>query len=198
MALCLAHAAAGYLAYEALRPAGRHEMGLLVTAVVAANLPDADFLPGLAIGHATAFHRVFTHTLAAAIVATALVWVIARWRRAMRPAALASVAGAAYLTHLLLDWMTVDAVPPPGIQLFWPFSDAWMHAPWSVLGEIIVDSGSRVGFVQSLLTPAALQAWTREVGVLAAAVALVHLARGVFGARTALSTGDSLEGQGDA
>ena len=201
MALCLAHAAAGYLVYEALRPAGRHEMALLATAVVAANLPDADFLPGLAIGHATAFHRGFTHTLAAAIVATAVVWVIAkwgrRWGRARRPAALASVAGAAYLTHLLLDWMTVDAVPPPGIQLFWPFSDAWMHAPWNVLGEIIVDSGSRVGFVQSLLTPAAVQAWTREIGVLAAAVALVHLARGVSAARTALSTG-SLEGQGDA
>ena len=178
MALCLAHAAAGYLVYEALRPAGRHEMALLATAVVAANLPDADFLPGLAIGHATAFHRGFTHTLAAAIVATAVVWVIAkwgrRWGRARRPAALASVAGAAYLTHLLLDWMTVDAVPPPGIQLFWPFSDAWMHAPWNVLGEIIVDSGSRVGFVQSLLTPAAVQAWTRRLGCVAAAVALVQ------------------------
>jgi membrane-bound metal-dependent hydrolase YbcI (DUF457 family) len=198
MALCLAHAAAGYLAYEALRPAGRHDVALLATAVVAANLPDADFLPGLAIGHATAFHRGATHTLAAAFVATALTWVIARRGRAMRPVALACVVAAAYSSHLLLDWMTVDAVPPPGIQLFWPFSEAWVHAPWSVLGEIIVDSRSRVGFVESLFTPAALQAWAREVGGAVAVVALVHLVRGVSGLWAPVSTGGSLEGRGDA
>lgn len=198
MALCLAHAAAGYLAYEALRPAGRHDVALLATAVVAANLADVDFLPGLVIGHATAFHRGATHTLAAALVVTGLAWVIARRGRAMRPVALACVAGAAYASHLLLDWMTVDAVPPPGIQLFWPFSDAWMHAPWSVLGEIIVDSRTRVGFVESLLTPAALQAWAREIGVAVAIVALVHLVRGMSGLRAPFSTGGSLEGRGDA
>ena len=96
--------------------------------------------------------------------------------------------------------MTVDAVPPPGIQLFWPFSDALVHAPWNVLGEIIVDLGGRAGFVQSLLTPAALPApGPARSGSLAAAVALVHLApRCVRHASAAPVHGESLEGQGDA
>ena len=46
MALCLAHATAGYLAYEALRPAGPHRLDLLAGAVLLANAPDLDFLPG--------------------------------------------------------------------------------------------------------------------------------------------------------
>jgi membrane-bound metal-dependent hydrolase YbcI (DUF457 family) len=198
MALCLAHAAAGYLAYEALRPAGRHDAGLLATAVVCANLPDADFLPGLALGDPTAFHRGVTHTVAAAVVVSAVVWAAGRLGRVRRPAALATVAGAAYLSHLLLDWMTVDAVPPAGIRLFWPVSGAWLHAPWSLLGEIIVDSRSREAFVRSLLTPAALRTWGRDVGVLIATVALVHLARGVSGLRAVVSASESLEGPGDA
>jgi hypothetical protein len=45
MALCLAHAAAGYLAYEAFRPAGPHRPWLLAGAVLLANAPDLDFLP---------------------------------------------------------------------------------------------------------------------------------------------------------
>src|SRR5262245_10161003 len=198
MALCLAHAAAGYLAYEALRPAGRHDAGLLATAVVCANLPDLDFLPGLAIGNPTAFHRGATHTVMAAFVVAAAVWAVARWQRVMRPAALAAVSGMAYLSHLLLDWMTVDAVPPAGIQLLRPFSDAWLHAPWSLLGEIIVDSRSRVGFVESLLTPTAVHAWIREIGILVATVTLVHLARALPGLRDLISSRESLEGQGDA
>src|SRR5262245_10247384 len=129
MALCLAHATAGYLAYEALRPAGPHRPWLLAGAVLLANAPDLDFLPGLAVGDPNAFHRGMTHTIgAAALVATA-VWVVARWRRARRPQWWAAFAAAAYGSHLLVDWMTVDVIPPRGIQLLWPFSDRWLHAP---------------------------------------------------------------------
>jgi hypothetical protein len=31
----------------------------------------------------------------------------------------------AYGSHLLMDWLGVDLYPPRGIQLMWPFSDAW-------------------------------------------------------------------------
>ena len=50
MALCLAHATAGYLVYEALRPSGPHRPALLAGAVLMANAPDLDFLPGILIG----------------------------------------------------------------------------------------------------------------------------------------------------
>jgi inner membrane protein len=177
MALCLAHATAGYLAYEALRPAGPHRPWLLAGAVVLANVPDLDFLPGLAVGDPDAYHRGVTHTLLAALVVAAGVGLVARWRRVPRAWWWAAFAAVAYGSHLLVDWMTVDVVPPHGIQLLWPFSDRWLHAPGSLLGEIVIDRSGRLAFVASLLTPAALLAWAREVAILIAAVALVHLAR---------------------
>ena len=33
--------------------------------------------------------------------------------------------GGAYATHLLLDWLAADPYWPYGIQIFWPFNDAW-------------------------------------------------------------------------
>ena len=57
MALCCAHTAAGYLAYEAVRPAGPHQRRLLAAAVALANAPDLDFVPGLVLGHPGMFHR---------------------------------------------------------------------------------------------------------------------------------------------
>jgi membrane-bound metal-dependent hydrolase YbcI (DUF457 family) len=38
----------------------------------------------------------------------------ARWRVAL-------ICACAYATHLLLDWLGADALPPYGLQLFWPF-----------------------------------------------------------------------------
>jgi inner membrane protein len=37
----------------------------------------------------------------------------------------ALMCGAAYASHLLLDWLGVDRNPPRGIQALWPFSDEW-------------------------------------------------------------------------
>src|SRR2546428_7618890 len=71
MALALAHTTAGYLGYEAIRPPGPHRPVLLLAAVALANGPDLDFLPGLVIGHAGAYHRGMTHTLAAVLAAGA-------------------------------------------------------------------------------------------------------------------------------
>src|SRR4029450_4324861 len=85
MALCLAHAPAGYLPYEALRPAGPHRPWLLAGAVLFANAPDLDFLPGLAVGDPDAFHRGVTHTLGAAVVGAAAVWLLALCGRAAPP-----------------------------------------------------------------------------------------------------------------
>src|SRR5262249_60229677 len=78
MALCLAHATAGYLAYEALRPTGPHRPALLAGALVMANAPDLDFLPGLLTGAPMAYHRGVTHTLGALVVVSVAAWAVAR------------------------------------------------------------------------------------------------------------------------
>ena len=73
MALCLSHTAAGYLAYEVIRPAGGHRPALLAAAVALANGPDLDFLPGLLLGHPMAYHRGVTHTVLAVAAVACLV-----------------------------------------------------------------------------------------------------------------------------
>ena len=177
MALCLAHATAGYLAYEAFRPAGPHRAWLLAGAVLLANAPDLDFLPGIVLDHPNAFHRGVTHTLGATVVVAAVLWATARWCRAGRPWWWVAFGTVAYSSHLLVDWLTVDAVPPYGIQALWPLTDQWLHAPFNLLGEVILDASGRSAFLRSLVTPAALFAWLREVCVALAVVAGVHVAR---------------------
>src|SRR4030095_17178589 len=136
MVLCLAHATAGDLAYEALRPAGPHRPWLLAGAVLFANAPDLDFLPGLAVGDPDAFHRGVTHTLGAAVVVAAAVWLLARWRGAARPWWWAAFGALAYGSHLLVDWMTVDALRPTGIQLLLPLPVLLLYAPFDLLCEL--------------------------------------------------------------
>src|SRR5207244_4091249 len=67
MALAFAHTTAGYLGYQLVRPPGPHRPALLLAAVALANGADLDFLPGLVIGRAGAYHRGMTHTLAAVL-----------------------------------------------------------------------------------------------------------------------------------
>jgi hypothetical protein len=46
-----------------------------------------------------------------------------------RPAwAFAAALAAAHATHLLLDWLGTDRFPPPGLQMFWPFSDKFFYS----------------------------------------------------------------------
>jgi membrane-bound metal-dependent hydrolase YbcI (DUF457 family) len=88
-----------------------------------AMLPDADLLvPG--------WHRLATHSVTAA----ALVFIVAAvvTGKVTRDAVLC---GLAYATHLLLDWMAADSYPPPGIQLFWPFSHAWFISGWDLFRQ---------------------------------------------------------------
>ena len=179
MALCLAHATAGYLAYEALRPSGPHRPALLAGAVLMANAPDLDFLPGILIGAPAAYHRGVTHTMGALLVVSVAAWAVARILRSRAAWWWGLTAAAAYGSHLLVDWMTVDAVPPAGIRMLWPLTGAWLHAPFSLFGEIIIDPSGRTAFLRSLVTPTALLVWGRELGIAIAAVATVHALRGL-------------------
>jgi membrane-bound metal-dependent hydrolase YbcI (DUF457 family) len=178
MALCFAHSAAGYLVYEAVRPAGPHRLGLLAASVLLAGAPDLDFVPGIVLGQPGMWHRGSTHTILAAVVVGAAVALGVRVFRRGSPALAAGLwAAAAYGTHLVVDCITADPRPPYGVQLFWPLSPVWVHAPVAPLREILVDGSSRAGFVTSLLRPGTLSAWLGDAAVLAAAVAGVHAVR---------------------
>ena len=93
-----------------------------------AAIPDADLLVG---GHRTATHSISAALLVAIVAAGVTGWVTrvgSDTTRATTTTPIGRVAlmcGAAYATHLLLDWLQIDRNPPSGIQLLWPFSREW-------------------------------------------------------------------------
>ncbi len=181
MALPFAHATAGYLVYEGARPAGPHRPGILAAAVVLAIAPDLDFVPGLVVGQPSAFHRGVTHTVFAAGVVGALAWGAVRWWRG--DAGLAARAGlwaaAAWASHLVVDFITHDDLPPRGARLLWPFSNAHYLAPYPVLAEITLDRSTRATFLSSLVSGQAVAICAREMAFLLATVGVIHAIRAV-------------------
>jgi inner membrane protein len=178
MALCLAHATAGYLAYEILRPPGPHRPLLLASAVGLANAPDLDFLPGFLLGQPSGFHRGITHTILAVLMVTVVAALVVR--RLPRPAPWGGwivFVAVAYGSHLAVDLVSIDTTPPEGTQMLWPLSDVYLYAPISGLGELPLDRSSRTGFLQSLVAPEAMSAWGRELALMLAVIASVQLVR---------------------
>src|SRR5262249_25319359 len=62
------------------------------------------------------------------ILATRVTGQVTNWS-ATRFVAMCTVA---YASHLVLDWMAVDDTPPRGIQMLWPFSQAWFISNWDL------------------------------------------------------------------
>lgn len=116
------------LAAAAWRAPALRSPGFVAALLVAANLPDADFLGALLrpLGLAIA-HQGPTHSLAF-VAAAAAAGALALRRRVPPLRSFAWLAGAGLL-HLSLDLVNFDDLPPIGIPLFWPFSAAWLHSP---------------------------------------------------------------------
>jgi len=101
-------------------------LGALSLACVAvAVLPDVDLL-------FYRWHRTVTHSLGATLLVMIIAAVVTGkvtgrigWRVVL-------VLGAAHASHVLLDWLGVDELPPRGLQALWPFSHDWYISNWDV------------------------------------------------------------------
>jgi inner membrane protein len=118
------HALAGLATGWLLLPAaplvpGRTARLLLVCAGLAVA-PDLDLV--------MTTHRGASHSVAAAVVVAAAAWLVLR-NRTPQAARIALACGAAYGSHVLLDWLGVDTSPPLGVAAWWPFSTAYYQAP---------------------------------------------------------------------
>lgn len=122
---------------------------LIAAALLAANAPDLDYLPGLAIGNWNAFHAGPTHSFAfvafVAIGLSALFFPLSQFR-AVVPLLLA-----AGISHLMADMATEDLRPPYGIPLLWPFYDAHWKAPVDVFWHLKKRSWSDIWQWHNLL-----------------------------------------------
>lgn len=169
MALPIAHAAAGYLVHRAGRRSptgGRPSLAGWRRAVLfmfIGNLPDMDFLVGFVIGRPGLLHRGVSHTVLAAVVFGVAAALVARWRWHERfgPAAIAF--GVAYLSHLILDFFTIDTRPPAGAQFLWPLSSEYLLSPVTVFHEIHIDGRTRAAFLSTVLAWPTMVVLAREV-----------------------------------
>jgi hypothetical protein len=82
-------------------------------------------------------HSTYTHSVGAAMLAGLVAFVVALARddgargggaRVRAAAIIALACGAAYGSHVLLDWLGVDNSPPLGVTALWPFSSAWYYS----------------------------------------------------------------------
>jgi inner membrane protein len=72
-------------------------------------------------------HRAYSHSLGASFLILLAAMAVAP---SSEPRLLTGVAcGAAYASHLLLDWLGADTSVPIGIMALWPFSSDYYQSP---------------------------------------------------------------------
>jgi len=91
---------------------------LLFCAIIAC-LPDIDFLPGIFVGNINYYHHKGTHSIFFALVMSLAVWAVARGKNRVKWGFLTFIL---ILSHLAIDYITIDLGAPFGIPLLWPFS----------------------------------------------------------------------------
>lgn len=194
MPLPAAHALAGAAVYAALDEDGSLRPNRrLVLAMVVANAPDLDLVPGMWLGDPNRFHHGLTHTLLAAVVVGLLAAAGARSRDGGWPVRLgpsSAVAGAfvmvasAWASHIVLDVFTHDPSPPVGVPALWPLLDErFSLGPVFLRAEKVAGPASGTEFLLSLMTPHNLVALARETLILLPLVAAARWWRWARGDR---------------
>jgi membrane-bound metal-dependent hydrolase YbcI (DUF457 family) len=115
---------------------------VLLAAVLLANAPDLDYIPGLLAGDAHAFHHAYTHTLGWVLIVTGAGWLmlyrrVPGWRVVL-------VIPLALLSHLAADLVTADGSAPFGIMALWPITGDFFISPVSFYHRLAKSTLSEV------------------------------------------------------
>ncbi|MCU0276135.1 MAG: metal-dependent hydrolase [Acidobacteria bacterium] len=184
MPLPVGHALAG-IAWQRIRPGLFFDHSWLdaLFFIFVANLPDADFLPGLILGRPNLYHHGVFHSLGAALAVAAVgagLFQLQRRRVSARRHgrfwAQAAMIFMLFYSHLLLDFFTYDLVAPYGLPLWWPFSGRYVIASQPFFINITRSSVS-ADFFSSIFNRHNLGAALREVMVIGGCALAVALFR---------------------
>lgn len=147
---------------QPVRQRSRWPSAFVLLAALFAVLPDADLL----LPHGA--HRTFTHSAVAVLFITSIAFAMTGQVTASVRVRIALVLGAAYGSHLLLDWMGTDPTVPSGQQLLWPLSHVTYVSGWDFFPITERNTSNRdflrlnaIAAITELVTmgPIALGAW---------------------------------------
>ena len=127
------HALGGLAVYLAARWPQK-DWFLLTAVAISAVLPDLDF--AIQLFASRSYHRYFSHSLSFSVLFMVAAYLILKWLGRTSPGRDAALTGAGYASHILLDLISNDTYPPFGVQLFWPFSDAFVISQIQIFPEI--------------------------------------------------------------
>lgn len=170
----IGHSLAAYAIYSSttnskLRP----DRVKLILFILVANLPDIDFLPGFLVGYPNKYHHQFTHSLSFAVIIGVVAYTFLRingnkhyWQNFL-------IFSGLILSHVILDFFTLDTSAPYGEQLLWPFTGKYYLAPASVFRNIQRAFSSDL-FISSLFNIHNLWTVAFECVVLFPAITIIH------------------------
>lgn len=123
MATPIGHSLAGYLFYHFSGGKKRTaDWRKLIFFTFFANLADFDYFFGLFSGQPNLYHHQFTHSFAFAVIIAGVFAGVMKVDPRKKFWASFLMLLAIYLSHILIDFFTLDTTAPFGEQLFWPFS----------------------------------------------------------------------------
>jgi len=157
------HSLTGYLIYRATAGTAAEETWrTLLLYLVAANIPDLDFIPGLLVGEPGRYHHGASHSLGFAILfGLALSLTLAAFKLGDRIQNFV-IFFSLYFSHVLLDYLSTDTSFPYGVPLFWPLSNEYYIAPFAFLPDIHRPVSSGIKFITGVLSLHNLWAATVE------------------------------------
>lgn len=130
MSLPVLHSFAGYSLMKStnIKEKEANQWSLVIFCVLLANFPDFDFIPGVFVQDAAAFHRGASHSLFAGFVIGPLAgYLYALWKK-LPKFKMIILSTLCYASHLVLD---LASKSPKGLQILWPFSTSTFHGPFT-------------------------------------------------------------------
>ena len=133
-------------------------------AIFFALFPDLDFIPGYFRGNPNLYHHGISHSIGFGVMVALLFgWTFSKFLHSTWKGVL--FVFLLYLSHLLLDYLTVDTRPPIGEPLFWPLWDRYIISPVLIFSDVQKTSDSGT-FFRSLFVMHNLLGMVKEFFIL--------------------------------
>ena len=146
----IGHVLAGAAVYRGGSKKGIQSFWFFVFILLCANLPDVDFLFGYLAGNPNLYHHMWTHSLTFCAGVGLLTALVSRPFFGQQSYWMGLLTFGAVLSHLFLDYFTVDQDPPFGIKLFWPFTEKYYISSVLIFQDVYRVS-TNSGFFKSLI-----------------------------------------------